>query len=319
MEFFATLDRRRVVTALMALLIAFLTGYVMQNFLADGVPVATIDDAPDAAPLMQLGDTPRPLPTPPAATLTPIMENPPIMPMRTRIGAEPEREARASGGCEMTLGLIPAPASTVRVQLNAPCHGNRIVRVSQGPLSVDGVTDQDGKLSVRMPALSRSTHVKAAVGNQFVEATVEVADASEYQHVAIMWSGPQRLQMHAYEFGARKNQFGHVWSGSPKSPSRAMRGSGGYLTRLGFDTGTSAEIYSFPIATAPVRGVVRLVVEAPVTAGNCDQVIKAKAVQTGPLGRLSSTDIALSVPGCDKVGETIELQNLLQDMRLAGR
>jgi hypothetical protein len=172
---------------------------------------------------------------------------------------------------------------------------------------------------LRLPALGNKVTLTVDVAGATLEAATEVAEASWFRHAAILWDGRQDLRINAYEFGARKSQFGHVWSGAPKSPSRASRGSGGYLTRLGDENGASAEIYSFPAGHTPLKGVVRLVVEAKVTRDNCGREVRATALQTGPLGRPSETEVELVLPDCDRLGEIIQLQNLLQDMRLAGR
>ena len=67
------LDRRRVITALIVLLIAFGTGHVMQTVLADREGVAATGDAPEAAPILKDGGRTPKLPVPPAATLVPIV------------------------------------------------------------------------------------------------------------------------------------------------------------------------------------------------------------------------------------------------------
>ena len=319
MGFFAALDKRRVATALVVLMTAFLTGNILQNYLADDAPVATINGGPDAAPVLRRGDRQKPLPVPPAATLTPILQTPPVLPERTQEASASDPEAHAARDCAPSLRLDAAPAATVSVTVDAHCHPDTVVEVSQGPIRIEERTDQSGRLELRMPALDKMPEIEIRVAGAILKAVTEVSDASQFQHVAILWQGPQALRINAYEFGARKSQFGHVWSGSPKSPSRASRGSGGFLTRLGDDGGASTEIYSFPAGHTPLRGVVRLVVEAEVTRDSCGREVQATALQTGPLGRLSETEVKLALPGCERLGEIIQLQNLLQDMRLAGR
>ncbi len=316
MSFLASLDKRRWGTALVTLVLAFFCGYVMQNILADQPPVAIINDGPDAAPLMRQGDEPKPLPVPPAATLVPILERPPVLPDRVD-----EDQARAGDdpGCSPVLTVEAAPAATLRVTLAAPCHTDTRVSLQQGDMAVTAETDAKGDINLRIPALSSNPVINVAIAGKRLTATTEIPDATEFLHVAIQWTGQQALRINAYEFGAQKSQFGHVWSGAPKSPSRASRGSGGFLTKLGDEHGRSAEIYSFPVGQAAARGVVRLVVEAEVTKENCGKRVQATAFQTSPLGKLSPTDVSLTMPGCDQVGKILRLQNLLQDMRLAAR
>jgi hypothetical protein len=161
--------------------------------------------------------------------------------------------------------------------------------------------------------------VSITFDGETIDSAIAVPDADDFQHVAIVWDGPQLLRLHAFEFGAKRDQFGHVWAKAPKSPDRATRGTGGFLTRLGDGNGTSAEIYSFPAGQSRNTGVVRLVVEADVTPSNCGHQVEALALQTDPLGGMDVTEVALKMPQCEAVGRVVRLQNLFQDMRLAGR
>ena len=191
--------------------------------------------------------------------------------------------------------------------------------VLQGDITVDQTSDKEGRAEIRIPAFRERVELDVTHPGGTETLGVTVTDATNYEHVALQWTGPQVLKMHAYEFGARRNQFGHVWSGAPKSPIRAARGSGGFLTGLGDGSGASAEIYSFPAGETPVRGVVRLIVEAEVTESTCDSDVRATAHQTGALSRMTATEVEFKMPGCDTVGDIVQLQNLLRDMRLAGR
>ncbi len=318
MSMFAALDKKRVVTALVTLLIAFLTGHLMQTVLADKTPVAAVDDAPDAAPVLRSIEEPKPLPTPPAATLVPILGTPPVLPDRVKERRGQRRDASAPSACKPGAVASAAPGATIVVRVQT-CQAQARVTLRQGDITVDQTSDKEGRAEIRIPAFRERVELDVTHPGGTETLGVTVTDATNYEHVALQWTGPQVLKMHAYEFGARRNQFGHVWSGAPKSPIRAARGSGGFLTGLGDGSGASAEIYSFPAGETPVRGVVRLIVEAEVTESTCDSDVRATAHQTGALSRMTATEVEFKMPGCDTVGDIVQLQNLLRDMRLAGR
>jgi hypothetical protein len=227
--------------------------------------------------------------------------------------------AVAQVGCGPWLTATAMPGSAVRVNIAAPCHPGQQAVVRHAHLAASGQTDADGHLTVLLPALDQNADVQIEFADDTHTRTVNVPSAAAFQHVVLKWTGDQVFHMHAFEFGAAKSQMGHVWAGSPKTPVWASRGTGGYLTRLVNGTGPSAEIYSFPAGQSPLRGVVRLVVEATVTDANCGKVAEGIALQTSPLGGLRETEIAVEMPECSQIGETVQLQNLLQDMRLAGR
>ena len=317
MGFFATLDKRRAATVVVVLLIAFLSGHLMQTILAEDAPVARVKDAPDAAPVMRSLEEPRPLPTPPAATLVPILDRPVIL--RDRAEEPPRDQETQARNCDPRLFATPAPAAMVTVTVRATCDPNAHVLVRQGNLRAVQRTNADGRLNLRLPALDERVEIEVTIGDQVLSAEAHVPEAANFQHVALSWSGPQMLRLNAFEFGAPRNSVGHVWSGAPKSPVRASRGTGGFLTRLVTEQGPSLEIYSLPTGRSPLRGVVRLAVEAKVTAETCGRVAKARAYQPTAFRRLSETDVEVALPDCDRVGEVVVLQNLLRDVRLAGR
>ena len=317
MKVFATLDWRRAVTAVVALFLALGCGYLMQNVLASDHPIATVGDEPDAAPVLRESEPDDNLPVPPAATLVPLKIDAPIMPERAKESEEIWHEASAD--CSPSLVVTNQPAAMLKVTLRAPCAKQNMVRLRHDKLEFDLTTDANGALSVHVPALLEEAIVHLDIEDITVTAKTRMDDASLFRRVAILSDGPEMLDLHAFEFGAQRNQFGHVWAGSPKSIDRAIKGMGGFLTRLGDGSGQMATIYTFPAKPTSQKGVVRLIVEADVTEETCSQVLQATALQTGPFGQLSATEVELKMPGCDAVGQKVELKNLLHDMRLASR
>ncbi|NHX28285.1 hypothetical protein HA397_30580, partial [Escherichia coli] len=63
--------------------------------------------------------------------------------------------------------------------------------------------------------------------------------------------------------------------------------------------------------------VVRLNIEAEVTAANCGRELIGETLQPAADGTLTASEINLSVPGCDAAGEFLVLKNLLRDLKIA--
>lgn len=313
MRFFASRDRRRWITAGVTLLLAFLSGFLMQHVLIDREPVAAVGGAPDAARELRQTEEPKPLPVPPAATLVPILLQPPILPDRV----DEARAPRDGQACAPRLTAEAAPAATLRLELVAPCHADARFVLRQGPLSAALSTDSAGRWQGRLPALSPAPTVEVALGDQRLAAGAEVPDAASYHHVALQWDGPQHLFINAYEFGAGEGEPGHVRPGAPQGPDRALTGEGGYLASLGDGEGPGFAIYSFPLDLMSASGVIRIAVDAEIVEDTCGRTLAARALQTSPAGRLSPTEVALAMPGCERAGEALRLQNLFRDMRLA--
>lgn len=306
MRFFNSRSTRRWSVAFATLILAFVSGHVTQT-----VWGRTIEE-----PALVAASEPGPMPVAPRAAHMQL-QRPPIM-MDRVAGTANDAEAEDQS-CRPQLSISPAPAATLHVEVIAPCHGLVRAHVTQGQITASMTTDEEGLLRLRLPALTTEPLVEVSIAGIKLAAYTDVPEANAYQHVALQWFGPQTLGINAYEFGAQQNQFGHVWAGAPKSPARATRGSGGFLTRLGDGQGKSAEIYSFPAGSAVARGVIRLVAKAEVTRDNCGRRVTATALQSSVFSKLRPTEVAVTMPTCGSVGETVSLQNLFQDMRLARR
>lgn len=220
--------------------------------------------------------------------------------------------------CSPVFHAEAAPASTVWLSLNAPCHGAGAVQLRYGPLIVNQETDAFGQWRVRLPAFFPVSTFDLTFDGMRQTLGVDVPDAQIYEHVMLQWQGPQTFSINAFEFGALENGKGHVSNSSPSGPDAALTGEGGFLTRLIGTDGSGFEIYSFPRGQARYHGMVRLTVEAAVTEENCEQSVQAGAHQTRH-GTLQRTDMDVAFPACTQIGDVLRLQNLFQDMRLASR
>ena len=310
MRFFASLNWRRWVTIAVTLFFAFLSGHLMQSVLTEPGPFEA-----GLGPSMQITDETSPsdpvsLPSSPNAA---SLSNPPVLPLRVD-----EARLDRTAGCEPTLTARKAPAATIKIEVVSPCAAHERMRLRQGPIVADVLTDDTGAFVARMPALEESALVTVELGTSILEERVDVPDVADFHLVVLQHDGPTVLSINAYEFGATDLEDGHVWSGAPKTPERAL-GGGGFLTSLGQDDGYGFEIYSVPVAKLPSAGVIRLTVDAAITPDTCAKEIRATAYQSGPLDRLSPSDIRVTLPDCTHVGDVLRLQNLFPDMRLALR
>ena len=63
---------------------------------------------------------------------------------------------------------------------------------------------------------------------------------------------------------------------------------------------------------------VALTVEAEVIKANCGQEIEAQSIELLGDAKIKTQDLSVAVPDCDAVGSFLVLNNLLQDMKVAG-
>ena len=236
---------------------------------------------------------------------------------------EPAPETRRAATCRSSMTATSAPLAMVTLALTDPCRPNMRVTFHHEGLMFQVATDATGTVELTVPALSQNALFIADFAEGLgAMASIEVPDLANYDRAALQWRGEAGMQLHALEFGAAYGEPGHVWSDASGSADTTLAGSGGLLTQLGdpsLDPALMAEVYTFPSGQTRRDGTVSLSVEAEVTARNCGREITAEALQIGRDGVIDGTDVVLTMPGCDAIGEYLVLKNMLEDLKLAAR
>jgi hypothetical protein len=147
-----------------------------------------------------------------------------------------------------------------------------------------------GNLFVTLPALSDKAIVSARLPDgDTVIATAAIPDLSGLRRIGVGWSGADAFQL--------------------------IPGAGAATVMLGEPTVerpmVAAILNMTPGAAAPGF-------EAAVTPATCGRTLAGTVVvQDGPSAAVS--DLTLSMPACDAVGDILVLNNLLPDVTLAAR
>ncbi|MDX2483569.1 MAG: hypothetical protein QNK42_07900 [Pseudodonghicola sp.] len=233
----------------------------------------------------------------------------------------PEDPEMPGLGCEVTAQAVPGPMAMVDFSVTAPCFGNTRLLVHHNGMIFSAVTDSEGSLNVKIPALAeRAVFIAAFDNGDGAVATARVPGIADFDRVALQWQGNAGFQIHAREFGASYGAPGHVWSGAPTTG--ATDHATGSVLRLGEADALSpmiAEIYTFPAGAADRSGDISLSIEAEVTADNCGRDISAQLLQRQGANRITTRELDLSVPDCDAVGDFLVLNNLLDDLKIAAK
>lgn len=338
---------KRGVTIIGTLVVAFGTGFVMQNIMRAqgdagrpagvrvasvgslaGMPALTESGATDAIPAPPVGMTAAPVPPatapqpgrlPDAPVALAALSDP-----RTPggIGDLPAEEPAPGFGCEVALAAQPLAAAMVRLTLSAPCLGGERFSLHHNGMMFAAVTDDAGHADIAVPALNEAAvFIATFASGASAVATAEVAALEDYDRAVVQWRGPEGLRIHALEYGADYGEAGDVWAGAARDMASAARGEGGFIIRLGdpdiFEP-MIAEIYTFPTGTALKAGMIDLSLEAEVTAGNCGRDIEAQVLQKSGTQRMKVRELALAIPACDAVGDYLVLKNMFDDLSIAG-
>ncbi|MDJ0628445.1 MAG: hypothetical protein QNJ44_09330 [Rhodobacter sp.] len=320
---------------------------------AETTPVAASDPAAEGAPEPPVPDrvllaaatepvTPAPdqslqavpdMPRPPVDALTPTPLPSTGADLADRMAGTDRPDsasAESTGGprrnefgltCGVILSASERPGAMVNLTLTAPCRGEEVITVRHGGLQFSGRMSHLGSYSALVPALAQDAEFTVAFPDGEVSTTqLTVSAANDVERVVLQTRGETGLQIHALEFGADYDMPGHVWAGQPRDAGSAIKTGGGFITQMGdpaLDEAHLAEVYTFP-ADARIRdGVVRLSIEAEVTAYNCAKDIAGQTMQRQADGGMKSVTVTLAMPDCEAIGEFLVLKNLLQDLKIA--
>jgi len=229
----------------------------------------------------------------------------------------------ANDDCIVDLTGETRAAAMIALSLSAPCQPNERVSFQHGNLTFTVATDDTGAAQVELPALAENALIIATLDDGNAAAVeIEVDTLSFYDRAVVQWQGDAGIELHAREFGADYDSEGHVWSGAPRDASVAARGIGGFVTMLGdadVANAAMAEVYTFPTGTATTQGDIELTVEVAVTEGNCNRAVSAQVIEVseGIVEKLSELDVTL--PDCDAVGDYLLLKNLVEDLKIAAK
>jgi len=273
------------------------------------------------------------IPNVPQELATPTMEMPdnsaasePVVLAAATSGAmtqAPARQSPAIDACNPVMTATARPMAMVQLQLTDGCHIGSPVSIHHQGMIFSAITDQDGMLTVDVPALSRDALFIANFNaGKGAAASVMVPDLNMVDRAVLQWQGDDGVQLHALEFGAGYDDAGHIWSASTGAADTVRTGSGGFLTTLG-DVAVSdamrAEVYTFPSGQSVRDGQVILNVEAEVTSRNCGRDVTAQSIQFGPNYPTDAIDLTMTMPGCDAIGEFLVLKNMFADLTLAAK
>ena len=224
--------------------------------------------------------------------------------------------------CEITAEARPIAAAMVNLRMKASCLPGERITVHHNGMIFTETTSDTGMLDIDVPALNEEAVFIIAFSNgDGAVAQTKVEELSDFDRVVLQWKGQTGFQIHAREFGADYGAKGHIWADAPGDVADVVIGNGGLITELG-DRNVAdalvAEVYSFPKASTTLTGEVALSVETEVSQLNCGVEIEAQSLEVNGNGQIKTQNLTLSVPECDAIGNFLVLNNLLQDLKVAG-
>lgn len=335
--------KRKAARGIAVLAVALAAGHLVQNMgdksAAKPAASAQLAKKPDRVEIVAAGpETTKPvapakpaeaapLPAAPlAATIAPTLPAAPEVKVEVRKAAEPviapqEPAAKpveiTDTACDVSLDLMGEANAMIGITLIAPCNPNERVVLRQGGLAVTGQTTANGSLFTGLPAMESQAVVEVSFGDGTkASAEIAVPELAALRRFGVQWQADDAFQVHAFEGGANYGDAGHISAADPHRPGPGLEAKGGFLNLLGDATTQNpllAEVYTFPADPAQKPEVI---VEAAVTDKTCGRELIAETL-TSTGGSVFVTDLALSMPDCDAVGDYLVLKNLVLDLNMA--
>lgn len=225
-------------------------------------------------------------------------------------------DALAADDCSVTFDSFGDQAAMISLSLLAPCHPNERVVVRHGGLAISEMTTAAGGLFLSLPALEKSAKVEIRFADGSSAVTIaEIPEMASVRRFGVQWQADDAFQIHAFENGANYGDTGDVNADNMQTPAPGVPTIGGFLTVLGDPTTANplmAQIYTYP---SEARDSAKVVVEASVTAKTCGRELIGETLSSVG-GTTKITDLTLSMPDCDGIGDYLVLNNLAPDLKI---
>ena len=233
------------------------------------------------------------------------------------------RQPKRVDECAADLTGELRASAMVALTLTAPCLPHSRVTLHHTGMMFTILTDDRGVAKIDVPALSeKSVFLAMTEDGNGAALEIDVDTVELYDRTVVQSRGISGIGLHALEYGADYDSDGHVWSGAPRASDVASAGEGGFILRLGDPTlanANIAEVYTFPSVTARSGGDVRINVEIDVTDTNCGRVIEGETIQVSRGAQPKVSELNVTMPECEAVGDILLLKNLVNDLKIASK
>lgn len=172
------------------------------------------------------------------------------------------------GGASCDLGVRSSAASggSSRIRLQSDCRANELFEINHGNLRFSGQFDGSGRGDIDIPVLDTGNGITILTQDGTLTPAEMQYNRREVEltlRVAVAWTAPVDLDLHAFEYAAGFGADGHVWQESPRGFRLVRRGGGGFLANYPALSagGQSIEVYTFWANSRARRGTARIAVD----------------------------------------------------------
>ena len=179
----------------------------------------------------------------------------------------PAATAPASqGACTPNLSTRPGQGGMVRIDLAAECYASRTFVLLHAGLEFGGRFSSNGVAEMEIPVLEVASEIDVRFDDGSVATAplnFDLRSVEQTHRVAIAWTAPVNLDLHAFEYSAGFGADGHVWEQNPREFREVRRPGGGFHSSFpaAVIDGQSIEVYTFWANRRTQPGFMRIVVD----------------------------------------------------------
>ncbi len=202
----------------------------------------------------------------------------------------------AEAECLPVLSAQAAAEASLHLLIVARCHIGQRARIHHGGIEFDLTVPPDGLIKTVVPALENPATLRVTLdGTDVTSQPLPIAKLGNYIRVAMSWPHGSSVDVTA----------------------RTADIPGLMRYQIGDESGVMAKVISQKIEPNPAKKVIRLMLLRHVTELGCDQDQTGRIVEIAPDAPPVRYTLTIGAPGCGHVGETLELKNILPDLKLA--
>lgn len=203
--------------------------------------------------------------------------------------------------CGPSLSVRPVESAMLDIEVIAPCQPSSVVTFSHSGLSFTQPLSMTGEARLRVPAMEANASVMAQLSDDTrLTSSAFVQNVDDYARVALQWDGDDPGELVV----------------------RAPKVLDGQLFTLGTSAGARDKVlhvFFRRVDDLTTSGIVRLSLRAGITENNCATGHSARVQRVVPGEPVTGYDLHITAPGCDAVGQSLELKNVMQDLKLSAK
>lgn len=235
---------------------------------------------------------------------------------RDAAGALAARMSTTQSCRDLRTSVEPRPAGVVEIKLQSACLAGQKVMLTYGDSESVHVAGQDGSLNLPVDLYQGLAPLSLTLPDGTKQQiTLPRIDLSGISKVAVLWTSPVNLDLHALEYLAPRGGDGHVWAQSPGSIDQSMTASRdgargrGFMSSIddGRGEGMHAEVYTFLHNKSQRSGAITLIIDYE-TRGDTPSgeycgngslaAVEAVVIRMRPGGRIEKENVRLSSAPC---------------------